>query len=90
LSVYTVGTNKETSQGTLYKTNNFLTNNSSKTRISNRNTLKFYLHQKTVEGIPCLFIHLAQTKKQAKAHFTRQIFLDKRIKQDENFKQANT
>jgi hypothetical protein len=72
LSVYTVGTNKETSQGTLYKTNNFWTNESSKMRISNRQTIKSYLHWQTVEGIPCLFIQLAQTKKQAKAHFTGQ------------------
>ena len=72
MSVYRVGTNKESNQGTLYKTNNFWTNKYSKTRILNRHTFKFHLHWQTVEGIPCLFIELAQTKKQRNAHFTEQ------------------
>ena len=33
-----------------------------------------HLHWQTVEGISCLFIELAQTKKQVKAHFTGQTF----------------
>jgi hypothetical protein len=54
-------------------------------RISNRHTLKFYLHRKTVEGIPCLFIQLAQTKKQVKAHFTRQTIFGQTIQARREF-----
>jgi|AACY02.17.fsa_nt_gi hypothetical protein len=54
-------------------------------RISNRQTLKFYLHQQTVEGIPCLFIELAQTKKQVKAHFTGQTIFGQKNRAKQEF-----